>query len=223
MANRIRTTLCLQRLEPHRGVFRNSQPSTSLYPCYGDNGNIEALLDVSDPHPDGTGVTVAAAYEYGPFGEPLRATGAMAEANPFRFSTKYTDNETGMLYHGYRYYSPAMGKWVSRDPIQEQGGGNAYTFVSNGPIGTWDILGLTEPLGVWIATEYANRTANGLNPVGNIHNRFQNHVSDRFGTVSPRAWILIRAVIPVVSRRDTTLMPRRVHRRAAAPGPRLRA
>jgi hypothetical protein len=34
------------------------------------------------------------AYQYGPFGELLRATGPMAKANPFRFSTKYQDDET---------------------------------------------------------------------------------------------------------------------------------
>ena len=39
----------------------------------------------------------------GPFGELLRATGPMAKANPFRFSTKYQDDETDLLYYGYRY------------------------------------------------------------------------------------------------------------------------
>ncbi|WCJ60960.1 hypothetical protein NXS98_07525 [Fontisphaera persica] len=48
----------------------------------------------------------AAEYEYGPFGEPIRATGPVALVNPFRFSTKYCDDETGQYYYGYRYYSP---------------------------------------------------------------------------------------------------------------------
>src|SRR5208283_3739186 len=50
----------------------------------------------------------------GPFGEVIRATGPMAKANPFRFSTKYQDDETDLLYYGYRYYNPAMGRWLSR-------------------------------------------------------------------------------------------------------------
>jgi hypothetical protein len=45
----------------------------------------------------------------GPFGEVLRATGVMAKANPFRFSTKYQDDETDLLYYGYRYYSARKG------------------------------------------------------------------------------------------------------------------
>ena len=57
----------------------------------------------------------------GPFGEVLRATGPMAKANPFRFSTKYQDDETDLLYYGYRYYSASTGRWLSRDPISEKG------------------------------------------------------------------------------------------------------
>ena len=60
----------------------------------------------------------AATYEYGPFGEVIRETGA--RGNPFGFSTKYWD-ETGLLYYGYRYYNASMGRWVSRDPLEEEG------------------------------------------------------------------------------------------------------
>ena len=52
----------------------------------------------------------------GPFGEVLRATGPMAKANPFRFSTKYQDDETDLLYYGYRYYSASTGRWMSSGP-----------------------------------------------------------------------------------------------------------
>ena len=84
---------------------------------------------------------MAAAYEYGPFGEPLRATGAMAQKNPFRFSTKYCDEETGHLYYGYRFYQPQTGRWLSRDPISERGGTNLYGFVNNNPLQFLDYLG----------------------------------------------------------------------------------
>ncbi len=35
--------------------------------------------------------------------------GDYAEDQPFRFSTKYYDVETGLGYWGYRYYSPGIG------------------------------------------------------------------------------------------------------------------
>jgi RHS repeat-associated protein len=68
--------------------------------------------------------------------------GDMAKVNPFGFSTKYTDSETDLVYYGYRYYSPALGRWLSRDPIEEQGGLNLYGFVNNDPVNKWDKLGL---------------------------------------------------------------------------------
>ena len=79
--------------------------------AYDGNGNVSALCQRR--RRDG----VAPSYEYGPFGEVIRATGPMAKANPFRFSTKYQDDETDLLYYGYRYYNASTGRWVSRDPI----------------------------------------------------------------------------------------------------------
>jgi uncharacterized protein RhaS with RHS repeats len=49
-----------------------------------------------------------------------------------------------MLYYGYRYYSPEMGRWLSRDPIAEQGGINLYGMVGNDPVNRTDYLGLAE-------------------------------------------------------------------------------
>jgi RHS repeat-associated protein len=45
----------------------------------------------------------------------------MAKANPFRFSTKYQDEETDLLYYGYRYYNASTGRWITRDPLTEAG------------------------------------------------------------------------------------------------------
>lgn len=65
----------------------------------------------------------------------------MAKTNPFRWSTKYWDEETGLVYYGYRYYSPAFGSWISRDPIGEDGGLNLLAFVANAPINSFDPYG----------------------------------------------------------------------------------
>jgi RHS repeat-associated protein len=99
------------------------------------NGNVSALVSAANG-------TVTATYEYGPFGEIIRATGPMAKLNPFRFSTKFTDDESGLLYYGYRFYNPFTGRWLSRDPIEELGGKNLYTFVCNTPMFKIDKLGL---------------------------------------------------------------------------------
>jgi RHS repeat-associated protein len=81
-------------------------------------------------------------HNYGPFGEVIRATGPMAKLNPFRFSTKYQDDETDFLYYGYRYYNPSIGRWPNRDPKGETGGENLYGFVANAAPHYFDLLGL---------------------------------------------------------------------------------
>jgi RHS repeat-associated protein len=84
----------------------------------------------------------------GPFGEVIRATGPMAKANPFRFSTKYQDDETDLLYYGYRYYSASTGRWLSRDPLQEEVALNLYAFVDDNAISYVDVDG-NKPLHVF--------------------------------------------------------------------------
>jgi hypothetical protein len=49
-----------------------------------------------------------------------------------------------VLYYGYRYYDPNVGRWLSRDPIEEKGGLNLYGFVGNDTINYVDVLGLCE-------------------------------------------------------------------------------
>jgi RHS repeat-associated protein len=111
----------------------NSSPS-SHFAAYDGNGNVTALVNANDG-------TLSAQYEYGPFGEVIRATGAMAKANPFRFSTKYQDDETDLLYYGYRYYNASTGRWTSRDPLNEKGGPDLYCFALNAPTFRVDKLG----------------------------------------------------------------------------------
>jgi len=81
---------------------------------------------------------VVARFEYDPFGNTLRATGPAAGAMPFRFSTKYTDPETGLLYYGYRYLNTQTGRWTSRDRVETE---PEYVFAGNTPVSTVDSLG----------------------------------------------------------------------------------
>jgi RHS repeat-associated protein len=117
------------------GLLLINEAGNSYIAGYDGNGNITSLVKAS------TG-TNAASYDYNPFGETLQATGDYAARNPFKFSTKYTDQETGLLYYGYRYYNPQIGRWISRDPIGEKGSVNLYLFNSNNPLSRFDPNGL---------------------------------------------------------------------------------
>ena len=93
--------------------------------------------------------------EYGPFGEPLRAqtNDPTIADNPFRFSTKFTDLETGLVYYGHRFYDPKNGRFINKDPIEESGGLNLYGFCGNDGVNKWDYLGM-DPL----PSDWATRT-----------------------------------------------------------------
>ena len=100
---------------------------------YDFNGNVVGLADPASPQ-------LLAEYTYDPFGKRLSASGPLAAANPFRFSTKI-EEETGWNYYGYRFYAPEIGRWPSRDPIGERGGVNFYIFLNNRVATYVDILG----------------------------------------------------------------------------------
>ena len=103
--------------------------------CYDGNANLWNLVSAS------TG-TETARYEYGPFGEALRLSGPPAKANPFRFSTKRTEDISGLVLYEYRAYTPTLGRWLSRDPIEEGGGFGLFVFIINAPVRSADSLGL---------------------------------------------------------------------------------
>jgi RHS repeat-associated protein len=114
-------------------VYSGANAGTYFY-CYDGNGNVVALVNAANG-------TVAAQYEYGPFGEVIRATGPMAKVNPFLFQTDFYDWETGKYYVKYRYYDPNTGRFLNRDPEEEDGGLNLYGFVGNNPINLFDVDG----------------------------------------------------------------------------------
>jgi RHS repeat-associated protein len=109
--------------------------TTNAFVAYDGNGNLAGLVDAANGTP-------CAQHEYGPFGEVIRMSGPTARANPFRFSTKYQDDETDLLYYGYRYYNAGMGRWISRDPVAETAGQGLYAMCGNSAINSYDPLGL---------------------------------------------------------------------------------
>jgi RHS repeat-associated protein len=66
----------------------------------------------------------------------------MADANPYRFSSKAVHPASGLYDYGFRWYSPNMQRWTSQDPIGEMGGINLYGFVENSPVNLIDDWGL---------------------------------------------------------------------------------
>jgi RHS repeat-associated protein len=99
------------------------------------NGNVTMLINSSQ--------AVVAKYLYDSFGNVLSASGLLANANRFQFSSKEKDLNSGLAYYLYRYYDPNLQRWLNRDPIGEKGGINLYTFNRNNPLRFVDPFGLT--------------------------------------------------------------------------------
>ncbi len=102
------------------GLLAVSVNGSFYFPCYDNNGNVTKYIDESG--------SVVASYAYDAFGRIIAQTGFLADVFPHRFSTKYFDSETGLYYYGYRFYHPALMRWLTRDPIAEKGGVNLYVF-----------------------------------------------------------------------------------------------
>ena len=92
---------------------------------------------------EGCAYETAPGHLDGPFGELVSQSGSYASENIYRFSTKPIDIETGYYYYGYRYYDSANGRFLNRDPIEEDGGINVYSFVLNGTLNRIDLYGLS--------------------------------------------------------------------------------
>ena len=104
-------------------------------PLYDANGNVIAYVDAAG--------NLVVSFTYDAFGNSI----VHLHRSPlpcdfhFRFSTKYLDPESGLYYYGYRYYAPSLARWLTRDPIEEQGGLNLYGFCGNNGVNKYDLLG----------------------------------------------------------------------------------
>ncbi|MGQ9651338.1 MAG: RHS repeat domain-containing protein [Phycisphaerae bacterium] len=105
-------------------------------------GNVVALTDANANAVD--------RYRYDPYGVTYIYTGGgallppSAYGNPFAFTGQRYDAAV-MLYHfWYRTYSPSLGRWHQRDPLQYMNGVNLYQYVMSSPMNAMDLIGLQQ-------------------------------------------------------------------------------
>jgi RHS repeat-associated protein len=88
---------------------------------------------------DSTGLT-ARAYVYDAYGNILDQTGTVE--NPYTYTGREIDTETGLLHHRARYYDPTIGRFIQEDPIQFLGtDANFYLYTRNNPTSWVDLTG----------------------------------------------------------------------------------
>ena len=105
-------------------------------------GSVTDLTDIN--------ANVTATYSYDVFGAIRTQTGS--SSNHWLFTGEQRDSESNFYYLRARYYDPAIGRFLGRDPLGE---GNGYSYVSNNPVNLtdpsglsaslWEYLGIAEP------------------------------------------------------------------------------
>jgi RHS repeat-associated protein len=80
---------------------------------------------------DGAGA-LAQTYTFDSFGKLIASTGSLI--NPFQYTGREYDSETGLYYYRARYYDPQIGRFISEDPMNTSAGLNFYQYALNNPI-----------------------------------------------------------------------------------------
>ncbi len=129
---------------------------TIYVPVHDFQGHIIALLT-----PDGS---IAGSYHLSAFGTLLKQTSNLQ--NPWIFASKRM--EEGLVYFGFRFYDPSLGRWLTPDPAGFIDGPNLYLYVLNNPLNRLDLFGLQQepfqPLEISISALSLQMAMHSLKP-----------------------------------------------------------
>jgi RHS repeat-associated protein len=96
-----------------------------------DNHLGSAILELSEA------AAIISYEEYHPFGSTSfhspDNTGELS-AKRYRYTGKERDDETGLYYHGARYYAAWLGRWTAADPSGLVDGPNLFSYARNQPV-----------------------------------------------------------------------------------------
>lgn len=94
--------------------------------------------------------TIQARYDYDPYGRATLVSGT--NLSDFQYAGYYEHQTSGLNLTKYRAYDSNTAKWLSRDPLAEEGGINLYEYASNNCLTITDPLGLCPSLASLVAT-----------------------------------------------------------------------
>lgn len=106
-----------------------SLPKETLFYRYQYSNHLgSAVLEIDDKS------NIISYEEYHPYGSTAyQAVNATIQklAKHYHYTGKERDEESGLYYHGARYYACWLGRWVSCDPIGVKDGINIYAYAVN--------------------------------------------------------------------------------------------
>jgi len=120
-----------QNIDEPLAMLRSS--TTSYFNADG-LGSVTSLTNSSG--------VAAQTYTYDSFGKVTASSGSVT--NPFQYTGREADPETGLYYYRARYFDTSIGKFLNNDPIDFDGGINFYAYVGNNPVRFRDSFGLCD-------------------------------------------------------------------------------
>ena len=123
---------------------------TNYYYTRDHLGSIREVLDSAG--------SVVSSYGYDAWGR--RTLQTESDIATFGFTGHMENAELALVFTKYRAYDPETGRWLSRDPIGEEGGINLYGYVGNNPV-NW-----VDPLGLETAVQIGVRAPGSINVFG---------------------------------------------------------
>ena len=143
---------CVADLAPDGTLLRSYTWGTGIdnllaVTFYGDSTN--TLYAVTDPLGTvhalvGTNGVPAVTYAYDSWGNLLSADGDETPAAALRFTWQGREYSFATALYNFRarWYDPASGRWLSKDPIGLEGGLNLYEAFGNNPVCFSDSSGM---------------------------------------------------------------------------------
>ena len=125
--------------EPLAMIIVDVQAETWYYYHFNGLGSVIALTDENGD--------LVETYSYNVFGTPTIYDGdgdeisASAIGNPYMFTGRRYDEDTGLYYYRLRDYNPVLGRFMQNDPIGYAGGINLYRYCHNNPTNFVDPMG----------------------------------------------------------------------------------
>jgi len=155
----------IEKVAPTSGTTIYAYDGDSMTAEFGAGGNLLAYYTqgagIDEPlaitetggsyfyHADGLGSITsltsgsgqpANSYVYDSFGNLTASTGSIT--NPFQYTGRELDSETGLYYYRSRYYDTIAGRFIREDPLRFKAGINYYRYTKNSPVNFADPHGL---------------------------------------------------------------------------------
>jgi RHS repeat-associated protein len=138
-----------------------SPPQVIRYQFSNQIGSTSLELDV-----DGQIISYEEYYPYGSTSYQAGRSAVEVSLKRYRFIGKERDEETGLNYHGERYYAPWLARWITKDPAGLVDGSNLYQYSRNNPIVRLDAKG-TDSKRTYKLGPLLDDTGLYLNPLNN--------------------------------------------------------